>query len=191
MPSSTMTRDDRSAAPAAFIAFDILVDGDELLLGEPWERRRKRLERVLRAAPPPVKRVLWASTVAERSPDALLRAAEEHGWEGIMAKRRDAPYEPGRRVRHWQKVKMENQQEFVVGGWTEPRNTRKHFGTLLLGYYDREGNLVYAGHAGGGFSDQLLEEIGRKLKTIEAKTSHFATPHDNERAHWVAATSRE
>jgi bifunctional non-homologous end joining protein LigD len=179
--------DRSSSAPAAFVAFDILVDGHELLLEEPWEQRRKHLDRALRAAPAAVKRVLWASEVAEGSPDRLLREAREHGWEGIMAKRRDCPYEPGKRVRHWRKVKIENQQEFVVGGWTEPRNTRKHFGTLLLGYHDTDGNLVYAGHSGGGFTDRSLEDIGRKLKTIERKTSPFATtPKTNERAHWVA-----
>jgi bifunctional non-homologous end joining protein LigD len=176
-----------SAAPAAFVAFDILVDGDELLLDAPWEERRKRLTRVLRAAPPSVKRVVRLSDVAEASPAAMLREAQRHGWEGVMAKRRDSRYEPGRRVRHWQKLKLENRQEFVVGGWTEPRNSRKHFGTLLLGYYDNDGKLVYAGHSGGGFSNALLDEIHRKLKAIEKKQSPFTTtPKTNERAHWVA-----
>ncbi len=175
-----------SNAPAAFVAFDILVDGDELLVEDAWDARRPRLERVLRAAPAAAKRVLRVSEVAESS-DAMLRDARRHGWEGVMAKRRAAPYEPGRRVRHWQKVKLENQQEFVIGGWTEPRNTRKHFGTLLLGYHDADGNLVYAGHSGGGFSDRMLEEIGGKLRRIERATSPFTTtPKTNERAHWVA-----
>ncbi|MEX2154169.1 MAG: DNA ligase D [Gemmatimonadaceae bacterium] len=178
-----------SEAPAACIAFDILVDGDELLVDEPWETRRKRLERVVSSAPASVKRLLRISEVADGSPDRMLREAARHGWEGIMAKRRDARYEPGRRVRHWQKLKMENQQEFVIGGWTEPRNSRKHFGALLLGYYDKDGNLVYAGHSGGGFSERLLEEIGKKLRRIERKQSPFTTtPKTNERAHWADAT---
>lgn len=175
-----------SESPSAFVAFDILVDGPELLLDEQWATRRKRLERVLRTVPPAVRRVLRPSEVTEGSPHVLLRAAKAQGWEGIMAKRRDGRYEPGRRVRHWQKVKIENQQEFVIGGWTEPRNTRQHFGALLLGYYDDDGGLVYAGHSGGGFSDRLLAEIGKKLKRIERKQSPFTTtPQTNEQSHWV------
>ncbi|HEU4993657.1 MAG TPA: DNA ligase D [Gemmatimonadaceae bacterium] len=174
------------AAPAALVVFDILVDGDELLVDEEWHERRKRLERVMRAVPASAKQVLRLSVVAERKPDAMLKEAEEHGWEGIMAKRRDAKYEPGRRVRHWQKLKLENRQEFVIGGWTEPRATRQHFGTLLLGYYDDKGNLIYAGHSGGGFSNALLGEISKKLKKIERKQSPFSTtPKTNERAHWT------
>ena len=176
-----------SAAPAAFVAFDILIDGTEQLLQETWDERRKRLTRVVNAASASVKRVLHLSEVAEGSPDAMLREARKHGWEGVMAKRRDFPYEPGRRVRHWQKLKLENRQEFVVGGWTEPRNSRKHFGALLLGYHDKDGDLVYAGHSGGGFTEALLKEIGKKLKAIEQKSSPFTTsPKTNERAHWTA-----
>jgi bifunctional non-homologous end joining protein LigD len=172
--------------PSAFVAFDILVDGSELLIDESWTVRRKRLQQVLRAAPAFVKRVIRPSDVTVGSPNALLREARERRWEGIMAKRRDGRYEPGRRVRYWQKVKIENQQEFVVGGWTEPRNSRQHFGALLLGYYDDDGQLVYAGHSGGGFSDRLLGEIGKKLKRIERPDSPFTTtPKTNETSHWV------
>src|SRR5947207_1065211 len=135
-----------SAAPAAFITFDILVDGSDLLIEKHWVERRKRLERVVNAAPAPVKRVLRISDVAEGSPDKMLREAREHGWEGVMAKQRDCPYEPGRRVRHWQKLKLEHRQEIVVAGWTEPRNSRKHYGALLLGYYDDKGSLASPGH---------------------------------------------
>lgn len=174
-------------APVAFIAFDIMVDGDETLFGEPWETRRRHLEKALRATPAAARTRLRLSDVAEGSPDALIREARKHGWEGVMAKRRDCLYEPGRRVRHWQKVKLENQQEFVIGGWTEPRKSRQHFGTLLLGYHDDDGNLLYAGHSGGGFSQRMLEEIATKLKSIERQSSPFTTtPKTNERAHWVA-----
>lgn len=175
-----------SAAPVAFIAFDILVDGDELLVDEAWAVRRKHLERALATGPAAVKRVVRASAVALDSPGAMLREAKEHGWEGIMAKRRDGVYEPGRRVRHWQKLKLENQQEFVVGGWTEPRNSRTNFGALLLGYHDKNGALVYAGHTGTGFSFEQLTDIGDRLERIERKQPPFAEPpKTNERAHWV------
>lgn len=177
---------DRSgSAPAAFIAFDILVDGEDLLVDEPWEARRKRLERALRSLPVAAGRVLRLSRVTQDA-RVLMDEARERGWEGIMAKRRDCPYEPGRRVRHWQKLKMENQQELVVAGWTEPRNSRQHLGALLLGYYDRDGRLVYAGHTGTGFSNRVLEQVYRKLAAIEVKRSPFAVPpKTNQPAHWA------
>jgi bifunctional non-homologous end joining protein LigD len=172
--------------PTAYVVFDILVDGDELLIDEPWDGRRTRLEAVVRKAPASVKRVLRLSDYAEGSASEMLDEAHERRWEGVMAKRREARYEPGRRTRSWLKLKLENQQEFVIGGWTEPRNTREHFGTLLVGYYDDAGRLVYAGHAGGGFSSKMLAEIGGKLKKIERPTSPFSTkPDTNERPHWV------
>jgi bifunctional non-homologous end joining protein LigD len=187
LQDANSVHDRTSAAPAAFVAFDLLVDGDELLIEEPWEARRDRLERVMRAAPAAVKRVIRISDVTTDSPDRLLQEARKQGWEGVMAKRRDCPYEPGRRVSHWRKLKMENQQEFVVGGWTEPRNSRKNLGALLLGYYDTDGNLVYAGHTGTGFSDAMLHDVGAKLLRIERAQSPFVTaPKTNERPHWAA-----
>jgi bifunctional non-homologous end joining protein LigD len=175
-----------SESPASYIAFDILIDGTELLVDLAWDQRRQRLERVGRGLSAAMKRVIRVSQVSDGS-GPMLKDARAHGWEGIMAKRRDCPYEPGRRVRHWRKVKLEHQQEFVVGGWTEPRNSRKHFGALLLGYYDDAGRLVYAGHTGTGFSDRVLDDVYRKIKAGERATSPFATtPMTNEAAHWTA-----
>jgi bifunctional non-homologous end joining protein LigD len=172
--------------PTAYVVFDILVDGEELLIEEPWHVRRKRLESVLKKSPAAVKRVVRPSAYAKGSANEMLDEAHERRWEGVMAKRKEARYEPGRRTRSWLKLKLENQQEFVIGGWTEPRNTREHFGTLLVGYYDDAGKLVYAGHAGGGFSSKMLAEIGAKLRKIERPTSPFSTkPDTNEKPHWV------
>ena len=176
-----------SEAPAAFIAFDILVDGSDALAGEVWDDRRARLERVMKNLSASMRRVLRISAVTYESPRPLMARAREQGWEGIMAKQRDCPYEPGRRVRHWRKVKIENQQELVVGGWTEPRNSRKHFGALLLGYHDAAGDLVYAGHTGTGFSDRVLDDVYRKLRAIERRESPFVdAPKTNQPAHWTA-----
>ena len=172
--------------PTAYVVFDILVDGDELLVNEPWTERRKHLEAVIKKAPAAVKRIVRISDYAEGSASEMLDEAHERQWEGVMAKRRDAKYQPGQRSRNWLKLKLENEQEFVVGGWTEPRNTREHFGSLLLGYYDDQGKLRYAGHSGGGFSGRMLKEIGAKLRKIERPTSPFSTrPDTNERPHFV------
>ena len=170
-------------SPAAFAAFDLLLDGEDVLLREPWSVRRKRLERLWSRQ----KRktlILAESVVGEGQ--AMVDRARRDGWEGVIAKRIDAPYEPGIRSRAWLKLKVEHRQEFVVGGWTEPRNTRKHIGALLLGYYDARGRLVYAGHAGGGFTRGGLAEMARRLAPLERKTSPFAEePWTNEPAHWV------
>jgi bifunctional non-homologous end joining protein LigD len=115
----------------------------------------------------------------------MLERARDGGWEGVIAKRMDAPYEPGTRSRSWLKLKLESRQEFVVGGYTEPRNTREHIGALLLGYFDR-GRFIYVGHTGGGFTRAGLQQMYRRLRPLERKTSPFEeTPKTNEKPHWV------
>jgi len=171
-----------SSTPAALILFDILMDGDEVLIKEPWSERRARL--VTRIG----KRVSEQLRITESvqgDGKKMLEKARRQGWEGIIAKRIDSRYEPGSRSRNWLKLKIEFRQEFVVGGYTEPRNSREHIGALLLGYFDH-GRFIYVGHTGGGFTRQGLEEMYRRLKPLERKTSPFEeTPKTNERAHWV------
>jgi bifunctional non-homologous end joining protein LigD len=171
-----------SSTPTALILFDILMDADEVLIKQPWTERRDRL----------VKRVgkrvsdqLRITESAEGDGKKMLAEARRQGWEGIIAKRVDSRYEPGNRSRNWLKLKIEFRQEFVVGGYTEPRNSREHIGALLLGYFDR-GRFIYVGHTGGGFTRQGLEEMYGRLKPLVRKTSPFAeTPKTNEKAHWV------
>jgi bifunctional non-homologous end joining protein LigD len=170
------------AAPAALIAFDVLLDGTDVLLAEPWRARRRRLEALLRKGTSDALR-LGESLEGEAA--ALLDAARARGWEGIIAKREDAPYQPGRRSRAWLKLKVEMRQEFVVGGYTEPRKSREHLGALLLGYFDGD-RLIYAGHTGGGFTREGLRAMSARLARLTRKTSPFAeTPATNEPAHWV------
>jgi bifunctional non-homologous end joining protein LigD len=103
-----------------------------------------------------------------------------------MAKRRDAKYRPGERTTDWLKLKIENRQEFVVGGWTEPRRSRSHLGAILLGYYD-DGKFVYAGHTGTGFTGRSLTEMYQRLKKLERKTPPFQErPKTNEAPHWTS-----
>ena len=171
-----------SSSPAALILFDILMDGDEILMREPWTERRERL----------VKRVgkhvsdqLRLTDSEEGNGKTMLEKARREGWEGVIAKRTDSRYEPGSRSRNWLKLKIEFRQEFVVGGYTEPRNSREHIGAILLGYFDQD-RFIYVGHTGGGFGRQSLQDMYRRLKPIEVKTSPFAeTPRTNEKAHWV------
>jgi bifunctional non-homologous end joining protein LigD len=159
--------------PTAFIAFDVLLDGDELLIERNWDARRKHLERVMKSVDKKSARLLRLTDVAFGSPDKLLRDAMRSGWEGILAKERAARYAPGVRVKHWRKIKLEHQQEFVIGGWTDPRASRQHFGALLVGTY-KDGKLRYAGSVGTGFSDKSLAALSKQLKKIRRKTSPFA-----------------
>ncbi len=168
--------------PVDLVVFDILVDGDERVMTEPWSSRRVRLERLLGT-----RKTLGVRLAETASGDGarMLQRAARRGWEGIIAKRVDAPYGPGIRTRDWLKLKVVNEQEFVVGGWTEPRRSREHFGALLLGYW-KDGELLYAGHTGTGFTRETLRDLERRLTRIQRKTSPFAVaPRTNERAHWT------
>ena len=180
---STAIEHHRSVTPAALMAFDILLDDNETLVTEPWRVRREHLAALLH--PPGRSNALRLSDVSADG-SAMLREARRHEWEGVIAKRADAPYEVGRRSRNWLKLKLERRQELVVGGYTEPRNSREHFGAILLGYYDDSGALVYAGHTGTGFNRASLRDMYARLTRLERKTSPFTTtPRTNERAHWV------
>jgi bifunctional non-homologous end joining protein LigD len=171
-----------SSTPAALILFDILMDGDDVLIKEPWSERRARL--VKRVGKHVSKQIRITESV-QGDGKKMLEQARRQGWEGIIAKRIDSRYEPGNRSRNWLKLKIEFRQEFVVGGYTEPRNSREHIGALLLGYFDHD-RFIYVGHTGGGFTRQGLEEMYRRLKPLERKTSPFEeTPRTNEKAHWV------
>ena len=171
-----------SSAPVALMAFDILLDGNDVLVHEPWTKRRAHLEKRL-AKHASAELRLTASGVDDGR--EMLARARADGWEGIIAKRVDAPYQPGVRSRDWLKLKLEFRQEFVVGGWTEPRNTRQHIGALLLGYYDH-GRLIYAGNMGGGFDNRGLAEMYESLAPLQRRTSPFEeTPRPREPVHWV------
>jgi bifunctional non-homologous end joining protein LigD len=169
-------------SPAALVAFDILQDGDAELFGEPWSERRHRLERLLRGTRR--KKVRLSDT----TPDGglMVERANAAGWEGVIAKRTTSAYAPGSRSRDWLKLKLQYRAEFVVGGWTEPRRTRPYIGALLLGYYDRQGQLRYVGHMGGGFTRDGLADMYRRLKPLEQRSPPFVDPpKTNEPAHWV------
>ncbi|WP_075016090.1 non-homologous end-joining DNA ligase [Actinacidiphila rubida] len=114
------------------------------------------------------------------------------GWEGLIAKRADAPYQP-RRSRDWLKLKCSLGQEFVIGGFTRPAGSRAEFGALLLGYYDNGagtgtgtgGTLRYAGKAGTGFTERTLRALGARLAELRRPTSPFTPAPADRTATWV------
>ena len=171
-----------TSTPSALVAFDLLVDGDDVLVDEPWTARRKRLERFVGSSPP---NGLRLGDTGPGDGERLLARARRDDWEGIIAKRVTSTYQPGVRSRDWLKLKVEFRQEFVIGGYTEPRNTREHLGAVLLGYFDGD-DFVYVGHTGGGFNRDSLAAMARRLKRLERKSSPFSAPvRTNEKAHWV------
>ncbi|MFD8494515.1 non-homologous end-joining DNA ligase [Amycolatopsis sp. NPDC059657] len=105
------------------------------------------------------------------------------GWEGVIAKRADSPYRPGRSP-DWLKFKCSSGQEFVLGGFTDPQGARRGFGALLLGYY-QDGALRYAGKVGTGFDDRTLLSLHAELEGLEQAKPPFADPVREKGAHWV------
>jgi bifunctional non-homologous end joining protein LigD len=103
----------------------------------------------------------------------LYGQACRDGWEGLIAKRSASRYRSGR-SRDWLKLKCVNEQEFVIGGWTEPSGSRTAFGALLIGYHDENGALRYAGKVGTGYSERVLAELGKQLVAIEQAVSPFS-----------------
>ena len=175
-----------ASQPVALILFDILRDGDEDVRGWPLTERRKRLETRVR---PARSETLRLSEQVRGDARPLHARARKEGWEGLIAKEAKAPYQSGRRSPAWRKLKMVQQQEFVVGGWTEPRQSRQYFGALLLGVHDSkdpQAPLTYVGHTGTGFDQAELGRVWKLLKARETQASPFRERiKTNEPAHWA------
>jgi bifunctional non-homologous end joining protein LigD len=177
--------DEASASgQVAFIAFDILRRGRVDLRGKPLLERRAELERVFGRTGSPLLRI---SEIVRGDGRALYERALASGWEGLIAKHAASLYKSGKRTPDWRKLKIVHEQEFVVAGWTDPRQSRPYFGALLLGVYDRQRKtLTYVGHTGTGFNEKELARVMKLLEPLETSTCPFAErPKTNERPHWV------
>jgi DNA ligase D-like protein (predicted ligase) len=161
-----------------YYVFDLLhLDGyDTMELGL---RHRKQLLKAALDFSDPVR---YTKHVNEKGLEYHEEACRK-GWEGVIAKDGASRY-IHTRSRKWLKFKCRNQQEFVVGGYTDPKGEREHFGALLLGYYD-SGNLRYAGKVGTGYTDETLETLGEKLKDIEVEEPPYDGDVDEKDVHWV------
>jgi bifunctional non-homologous end joining protein LigD len=158
-------------APVTYLIFDLLWLDGHSLMDLPYEERRARLAALELQGP----RWRVSDYVAGNGPE-MLRATEEQGLEGIVAKRLDAPYEPGRRSPCWVKVKNVDRQEVVVGGWMPGEGRRRErIGALLVGVRE-DGHLRYAGRVGTGFTESELDRLGRLLAPIERPASPFDAP---------------
>jgi len=165
-------------ADLTYFVFDLLeLDGRDLR-GEPLEARKKELARLLSKD----SRVRLSEHVVGDGPEFFANACRM-GLEGIVSKRRDAPYRSGR-GRDWLKVKCIQRQELVVVGWTDPKSSRAHFGALLLAAR-RGGELAYVGKVGTGFSEASLAELAPRLERLARPTSPLSHPPRERRVHWV------
>ncbi len=174
--------------PAVLVVFDMLRDGDEDLRRLPLAARRLRLQE--RITPRGAERdAIWLSEIALDDGRPMLQRARAEGWEGLIVKQAQSLYASGKRSPAWRKLKLLKQQEFVVGGWTDPRQSRKHFGSLLVGYYDEGGALRWAGSVGTGFDEKELIKVAALLKARAAEVSPFDDKfRTGEPAHWVRPT---
>ena len=155
--------------PAAFIAFDLLREGDDDLRSLVLTDRRKRLETLFKKNKAPPSDLVRLTPQSVGDGNALMKQAREENWEGLMVKLARSPYRTAKRSPEWIKHKLNKQDEFVVVGWTDPGGTRMHFGSLILGAHDTTG-LRYAGEVGTGFKGSELERIMKLLRKIETPT---------------------
>ena len=167
------------STPVVYFAFDLLyLDGYDLR-DVALEKRRELLERVLTPGPS-----VRLSEVFPGAGEALLEAARENGLEGVIAKHPASGYE-ARRSREWLKIKIVTEQEFAIGGFTEPQGDRQHFGALVLGVH-KEGKLHWVGNVGTGFDQKLLASLYALLQPlITAKCPFAVRPKPDRGMTWV------
>jgi len=171
----------RTSAITYFI-FDVpYFDGNDLR-ATPLQARRALLQKLLSGLKSD--RIKFSAEF-DAPPQSVLSCACELGLEGVIAKRRDSTYQ-SRRSADWVKLKCSQRQEFVIGGFTDPKGSRNGIGALLLGVHDAEGQLLYAGNVGTGFSDARLRDLKAKLESLRATTNPFAASSEIAgRPHWV------
>ncbi len=148
------------APPVTFMVFDILRLYGVSLLDRPLDERRTTLERLGLDAVEPV-----ALSPVYEDGSALLEATAKRGLEGVLAKRRDSPYRPGRRTPNWVKVAHRRSQPCLVGGWRSERSTPSRIGSLLLGVPDDHGGLDFVGRVGSGVAGDAMQRVLRKELT--------------------------
>ncbi|HWB86977.1 MAG TPA: non-homologous end-joining DNA ligase [Bryobacteraceae bacterium] len=174
-PSTELQR----AVPVSMYIFDLLYLDPYDLRGIPLRLRKQLLGDTLALAEP-----LRFTEHRETEGEAYFEEACRRHWEGVIAKNGDSTYVSGR-SREWLKFKCVAEQEFVIGGYTDPEGQRIGFGALLVGYYER-GKLKYAGKVGTGYDDALLRQLGKQLHALETHTNTFDSDlRPRSGVHWV------
>ena len=165
--------------PVVYCVFDLLaVDGEDLT-DRPFVERRAQLTRTIRSSPALQHTEAWSDDSERRFAEAC-----QSGWEGLIAKRAAAPYVAGR-SKDWLKLKCVWEQEFVIGGFTDPTGSRTDFGALLVGCYE-QGSLRYAGKVGTGYTKATLRDLGARLRKLETAEPAFVDARPIPRGvHWT------
>ena len=177
-----------------YYAFDLLRFQGEDLRHQPLIERKRHLEQLLSKH----KGLVRFSASLGESAGPLLKQAKKLGLEGLIGKRKESIYEPGRRSGSWIKLKLHQEQEFVIGGYTNPEGTRQHFGALLLGFY-KQNRLQFCGKVGTGFNDKLLGDLKNRFDGLTSKACPFVnlpekrigrygagvTVAEMKRCHWL------
>jgi bifunctional non-homologous end joining protein LigD len=185
----------RERPPLAYYIFDLLQEDGADLTKKPLHERRATLEKLLKRASEPIR---FSATI-KGDPHQLLNEVAKRGMEGLIGKEKNSAYEIGRRSRSWIKLKCVQEQEFVIGGYTPPAGTRRYFGALLVGIFQRK-KLRFAGKVGTGFNTALLGSLYQQMKPLrredcpftdlpEKKQGRWAqniTPREMRDCHWIA-----
>jgi bifunctional non-homologous end joining protein LigD len=179
LKSAREIADAEREVPVAFFCFDLLYFAGIDLTRFPYADRRRYLSQCL--LPSSLVQLVYASENGE----ALRHAALGAGFEGVVAKRKDSRYEPGKRSGAWLKVKPTTTADFVVGGYTQGKGAREALGALLVGYWDK-GKLHYASHVGSGFDDASLNDVKARLEPLRRSACPFVErPELNAPTTWV------
>lgn len=166
--------------PVTYLVFDLLYLNGKRLMDAPFSYRRELLGSIALPRGPVRRSPLYEEGAA------LFEQLRAAGGEGVVAKRKDSAYFPGKRSREWIKFKLVQELDCVVAGWTEGRGNRAHtIGALILGLYEGD-KLHYISHTGSGFDAEMLRQVEKKLQPLEIDRCPFLTrPKTNARAHWV------
>ena len=167
-------------SPVYFYAFDLLQLDGKSLIGLSLEARKNVLQKLCADAGDPIR---YSGAIGEEA-KPLLKEVKHRGLEGIIGKQRNSVYEPGRRSGAWIKLKCINEQEFVIGGYTPPQGSRKHFGAILVGYYKNK-KLVFASKVGTGFTAKSLATLHRKFQQQERESCPFVDLPSKQNGQWV------
>jgi bifunctional non-homologous end joining protein LigD len=176
LPSPRLLR----SVPVTYFVFDVLRADGRDVRALPLRARKALLRPLLTYG-----RAIRFTAHRSQTGQAYWEQAQSSGWEGLVVKRADSRYVAGR-SRDWLKFKAENNQEFVIGGFTDPQGSRAGFGALLIGYYDAQGRLAYAGKVGTGFDQATLASLHEALARLEQPRPSFdrgALPRSG--VHWV------
>jgi bifunctional non-homologous end joining protein LigD len=180
--------------PLFYYVFDLLRLNGKDLTKQPVGERKALLEKLVGKNAG----IMKFSPSMEGDVKDLLKQAQRLGLEGLIGKRAGSKYEPGLRSGNWIKLKLSQEQEMVIGGYTPPAGSRKYFGALLLGYYENK-KLVFAGKVGTGFNDKLLRDLHKRFQGIAASGCPFSnlpekrtarygqslTPGEMKKCHWL------